>query len=135
MDQAWIGSPNDGVRLQPGRIEPDGSVVVVVALLRADGLEARRAVVHHYSRGFDDLVGYFANLERDWRGWKGERTWESLEGDLAFSAVHDGHIALTVSLRQSVPDGWSAKAHLRIDPGEQLSVVVRDLRSVVGSRA
>ena len=106
----------------------------MLAELQTDGLTARREVAHHYSHGFADLVQFFDDLARDWRGWSGERDFWSLEGDLKLSAAHNGHVQLRVVLSQStVIDGWRVEANLRLDPGEQLSRVARDLRDVVES--
>jgi hypothetical protein len=136
MDEAWIGRPAAGLRFRPVDVEPDGSVASVEALLRTDGLEARRVVVHHYSKGFADLAGFFTEMERDWRGWEGERTFESLEGDLLLSAAHDGHVVLGVALRQStIPDGWSVRAVLRLEPGEELAGVAAGVRALFSSSA
>ena len=104
--------------------------------MQTDGLTAQHVVVHHYATGFDDLLEFFDRLAEDWRGWTGERTFTSLEGDLALTATHDGHVQLRVTLRQSaIPDGWTAEAHIRLDPGEQLSRAVADLRQVLDHRA
>ncbi|HEY5033123.1 MAG TPA: DUF6228 family protein [Actinomycetes bacterium] len=132
MFEAWIGHPDDGLSLRAEDRDGFGSAVSVVATLRKPGLEARQLVVHHYANGFDELVEFFASLERDWKGWSGSRTFESLEQDLTITATHDGHVQLVVRLRAwTVADGWDASAKLRLDPGEQLSAVVSDLREVL----
>jgi len=67
----------------------------VNATLVDDGLSASRPVYHGYASGFRDLVLFFEEMERDWRGWDGARSWESLEGDLRIEAQHAyGHIEL-----------------------------------------
>jgi hypothetical protein len=97
-----------------------------------NGLEATRTVVHSYSTGFADLSHFFAGLVQDWRGWNGQRAWESLEGDLAIEARHEyGHVQLRVTLRAEGRGwgnrGWRAGADLTLDAGEQLSQVAADL--------
>jgi hypothetical protein len=134
--EAWVGEPGDGLLVRPQDRERDGSVVTVEAILQTDGLTAQQVVVHHYATGFGDLLEFFDRLAEDWRGWAGERTFTSLEGDLALTATHDGHVQLRVTLRQSaIPGGWTAEAHVRLDPGEQLSRVVADLHQVLDHRA
>ena len=105
----------------------------VNANLVDEGLSASRPVAHGYGNGFRDLVVFFEEMERDWRGWDGDRTWESLEGDLRIEGRHaHGHVELRVTLRHAVADwgrsGWSATADVTIDPGESLSQIVRDLQ-------
>jgi len=135
MDEAWIGRPADGLCLRPVDRDEHGTATFVEATLQVPGLEARRTVVHHYATGFDDLLAFFADLERDWKGWEGPRVFASLEHDLTLAATHDGHVRLAVQLREStVPDGWDVSAVLRLDPGEQLSQISAELRAVLAPR-
>lgn len=48
----------------------------------------------HYATGFEDLVAFLNALASDWRGWEGERFYESLEHDLRLTATQDGHVHL-----------------------------------------
>lgn len=82
------------------------------------------------------LTGFFVDMEQYWRGWEGERRFESVESDLIMSARHDGrHIELVVSLN---PDhypgpGWKCDVAILVEPGEQLTHFVRDLREFLAS--
>lgn len=128
-----IGSASRGLLLAWAPLA--STVEEVNATLVDQGLSASRPVYHGYTNGFRDLVLFFEEIEREWRGWNGDRTWESLEGDLRIEARHaHGHVQLRVTLRHLVPDwgrsGWSATADLTVDPGEELSQIVRDLRAL-----
>lgn len=91
--------------------------------LRTPGLEASLQVVSHYADDFDELVGFFQGLADDWRGWRGERVYESLEHELRLTATHDGHVRLAVQMAPTGdPDGWSASGILRLDPGEEMTL-------------
>ena len=46
-----------------------------------------RASLRSYEIGIGQLADYFAELAADWRGWKGERRWSSLEGDVELAAT------------------------------------------------
>jgi hypothetical protein len=99
------------------------------------GPSASRPVYHGYPSGFRDLILFFEEMERDWRGWAGVRLWESLEEDLRIEGRHEhGHVQLRVTLRHWVADwgrsGWSATADMTVDPGEQLSRIARDVRAL-----
>jgi hypothetical protein len=67
------------------------------------------------------LAEYFERLAQEWRGWKGECRWASLEDDVELVATHDGlgTIALAVSLRTEAfaQHRWSARAELLLDAG------------------
>ncbi len=77
-------------------------------------MSASRQVYAGWDAGFTALAAFFEGLASDWRGWKGERVFESIEGDLRIQATHDGHVNLRVTLWEStVPDGWRVEAGVR----------------------
>jgi Family of unknown function (DUF6228) len=84
VTEVQIGTDHDSLTLI--RDESDVIVNTVIAHLRAGTLSASRQVVHSCASGFADLVAFFESVSRDWRDWKGERRWESLEGDLSIGA-------------------------------------------------
>jgi hypothetical protein len=132
--EVWVGLPGDGLLLRPEDRERDGSVVTLNAHLLTEGLSAQRVVDRHYASGFADLLEFFEGLAKDWRGWRGERSYSSLEYDLRLIATHDGgHIDLQVTV--DVGDGWTASGHVTLEPGEQLTQVVRSLRLILEPRA
>ena len=105
--------------------------------LSLGGLTATTAIEQHWSGGFADLAAYFKGLESKWQGWKGSRTWQSVEGDLVLSARHvSGHMQLRVTIRRTRSDlgndGWKAEGDLIIDLGEQLSQIARDVEAFAG---
>jgi hypothetical protein len=82
---------------------------------------ALQASLRFYEIRLGGLTEYFEALANDWRGWGGERRWESLEGDVALIAVHDGHgtIRLRANLRTEAfsQHRWNASAELLLDAG------------------
>lgn len=79
-----------------------------------------------------DLVKFFGDLESHWRGWRGTKSWQSLEGDVTLAARHTaGHMQLRVTIRRyrfdPANDGWTAVGDLVIDLGEQLSRAAGDI--------
>lgn len=104
------------------------SVDSVLVRITDTDLSASRVIHGAYSGGFDSLANFFAGLASDWRGWEGERVYESLEHDLRFVAEHDGHVHLKVCLWQSSdPNGWRVETHLALEPGEELARIASDL--------
>jgi hypothetical protein len=68
------------------------------------------------------LGTFFESLARDWRGWKGEWFWSSLEGEFSLKALHDGlgtvELIVSVGHRDPTSDGvWDATATLFLDAG------------------
>lgn len=133
MGQVWIGVPNDGLALRAGERDTEGHPVSVEATLVTPGLEVSETVWGHYATGFDDLISFFIGLEKQWRGWAGIETFSSVENDLRLEASHDGHVWLQVRF-QPVGERWSAGATFRLDPGEQLSQTVANLRILLSRR-
>lgn len=104
---------------------------VLVTITESD-LTASRVVQGACSGGLDSLAAFFVGLANDWRGWEGERVYESLEHDLRLAAEHDGHVRLKVRLWQSSdPNGWSVETRLTLEPGEELARVAEDLTRFV----
>jgi Family of unknown function (DUF6228) len=87
--------------------------------LRVPGLDASRRVWAHYATGFDELVAFFNGLAADWRGWQGERTYESLEHDLRLTRRTT---AMSISWFSSgtLPGGTGGQR-----PGSCSSILVR----------
>lgn len=112
-------------------VEWDGGVATSVEVtINVPGLLATNRVWSH--GGFADLLRFFEGMADDWRGWDGERSYESLEGDLRLSARHDGHMRLVVELREwTGPTGWTARADLILDPGEEATQTASSLRSLL----
>jgi Family of unknown function (DUF6228) len=68
------------------------------------------------------LNTFFESLARDWRGWKGERIWSSLEGEFHITALHNGlgtvELIVSVGHREPTSAGvWDATVTLFFDAG------------------
>jgi hypothetical protein len=80
--------------------------------------------------GNKSVADFFAELATDWRGWKDERQWKSIEGNMALTATIDltGHIRCVITLgERHGRDDWSVTCVLMIESGEQLLTFSRDL--------
>jgi hypothetical protein len=64
----------------------------------------------------------FRAAASEWRGWSGEKHWESLDGDfrLTMSYGSTGHVKLKVLIShdRGNPDPWRLYAELGIDAGQ-----------------
>jgi len=142
VDAACAGRAGEGLHFQnvvraPDVVRgPDVRFWSVEVCLRVPGLEASSRVSAHYASEFDDLVAFFRQLAADWRGWDGERTYESLEHDLRLTATHDGYVRLAVQLWQEGGRfGWSAAAVISLEPGEEMTQVAEDVAALLSSRS
>lgn len=100
----------------------DGYVYTVATELHEEGMTA--STIAGIDGVFVDpqvtkLSAFVDALAADWQGWKGVRTWKSMDGELAIDARHDGrgYVSLGVTLREPGLDlddtAWSARAGLR----------------------
>jgi hypothetical protein len=67
------------------------------------------------------LADLFRSLAQDWKGWEGERTWESIEGEFGVSASSDrlGHIRLKLRFREvEGREPWMAEPALNVEAGQ-----------------
>jgi Family of unknown function (DUF6228) len=77
------------------------------------------------------LHAYFADLAQHWRGWDGDKEWESL--GLQLAARHDGlgHVTLDATLDEdyAMAQRWRVRASLTVDAGglSALAVAARAL--------
>jgi hypothetical protein len=135
MADVRIGTDDNQLLLRS--LDPvDAPPQYLAAELHLDGLTASVVVVQHYASGFRDLDDFFEQQAQDWRGWTGVREWNSLEGDLKIESRHEfGRVQLRVTVRKPLHDwgnsGWQATGDVTIEPGEQLSRVAANVKTLV----
>jgi hypothetical protein len=103
------------------------------ARIECDGLTAEAKVYERYSGDALRLDSFFGDLAAQWRGWDGDKEWESL--GLRLAARHDrlGHIALDAILRESyaLANRWQVRASFTLDAGG-LDRLAREARALDG---
>ncbi|GAA1216272.1 hypothetical protein F6W70_05275 [Microbacterium maritypicum] len=131
---AGLGDTGMSLDFSDPQFDESGKLRSLQARLHGTRLDAQ---LTFYVWDVAEIVCYFRALDQDWRGWSGERQYESVEGDLVLSARHLGRIELSVTLTGeaardiSTHVGWTAQAIVGIEPGEELSLFVRDFDSLV----
>jgi hypothetical protein len=131
---AGLGDAGMSLEFSDPQFDESGKLRYLQARLHGTRLDAQ---LTFYVYDVAELVRYFRWLDQDWRGWSGERQYESVEGDLTLSASHVGRIELSVALTgEAARDistlvGWTAQAIVGVEPGEELSRFVRDFDSLV----
>ena len=132
MGHFLLHSARDGGRLEVSDLGRDRWQVT----LSLPGLSARAELDAFAYDGEHTLGLLFRRLADEWRGWEGETTWSSLEGDFDLTATHDGlgHVALQVRLRSGpYAEDWVAMGTIWLDAG-QLDAVARDAAAFAGGR-
>lgn len=113
-------------------IGPGSAADYISVRVEGPDLSVCRQVYAGWDEGFLGLARYFEDLVESWRGWDGERVFESIERDLRLSAIHDGHVYIAITLQESTePRGWRVETSVKIDAGEQLSYAARDVSVLV----
>ena len=100
-----------------GEFEPSQSNYFTVAVI-IDTVKASRKV---YLDQPEKIVNFFDFIARHWQGWSGESKYESIEGELAFIAEHNGKSAvnLQINLRSFYPENdWFLSATIQIELGQ-----------------
>ncbi|MEV4951834.1 DUF6228 family protein [Paenarthrobacter nitroguajacolicus] len=134
MDEVAIG--HQGVfnfRLEQKKRNSDGTSEYLIVTADLDGLRASKRVYNF--DGWSALLSYFEELERHWRGWDGDKNFDSLEQDFRLTAKHDGHVRITFEIEDfDPPNPWTAKGVITLDPGEELTAAVESLRALLTVR-
>src|SRR5215212_1777050 len=130
-----IKSASGSGRLELAGEEPDppfGRLDPLVVTLSSESLRASARVYNnHYADGVQGLVRFLEDLAANWRGWQGEKSWESVEGDFELACRSDGlgHVEMTVRLSSVITDpaGWRVRCELMVEAG-QLDSIAEDAR-------
>jgi len=108
------------VRLSfPTPLTRDGFWVLEVEA-SSSGLSCSTGVVTYFG---DGLWGYLRRLATDWRGWRGTRSWDTIEGEMSIEATHSGsRVELFFTIRRDFASAaWQVQVPIFLAPGESLS--------------
>jgi len=81
-----------------------------------------------------DPSEFFNDLADNWKGWRGEKRWESLEGEFSLIAATDlsGHVSLTATLNSlGAHESWRSTTTLGLEAG-QLDRIHRQISAFFG---
>ena len=126
MDTLALSDGQFGVTFcQPLR-NSDGWLDSFVVRIEEPGLTASAHVEN--SGVIQAPESLFADMAQNWRGWRGEKTWYAMEGELILSATTDslGHVLIEVQLRPTAdPEAWSVTSFARVEAGRLESLASR----------
>ncbi len=108
-----------------GLLLSDGSEFYRVTLEDKDIVASSN--VYAWNPFSESCLSYFEDLANNWRGWTGEKQWNSPEGEFNISSESDGlgHIAMKFKLESY--GSWSAQIILNLDSG-QLEEVAQKIK-------
>lgn len=79
-----------------------------------------------------ELAPFLEELAADFRGWDGERSRQTYDGDLTVSAAFrsGGHVGLTWTVRPwpDAAGGWCASVTTWLGAGEQMASLASEVR-------
>ncbi len=134
MDVVAFESRN-GVRLElrraaPAPDRPADELPTPRVLLSGTGLTAG-LVAPEATWGPRSLAAFVGDMADDWRGWDGDRTWQSEEAELRLPARSNrtDTVLVTDEIEDGAPPRRRCAAELELDPGafEQLAKALREL--------
>ena len=116
-----IRSSRDGVTITLSNFVPEDSSHISESFLVEIRCYGLRGEARASSYMAPDLGEFFTSLANDWKGWNGERTWATLEGEFQLVASADslGHVRLGFFVRP--PDtgfNWELRGALEIEAGQ-----------------
>lgn len=80
-----------------------------------------------------DLIAFFDEMAKDWKGWSGIRVWSTVESDFELTATNDGVSTVTLKVMLNKADSsagpWSFTVDLKIDLGD-LNRIADELRAL-----
>jgi hypothetical protein len=137
MDTLLIHGNMGGVSLEFSRrnlVDPASRVDCFFVRIISLELTAEARIMHPRTSPMPDQL--FAEMARQWAGWSGELTWESLEHDLALRCTRDrfGHVTIRVELGSDPLEerGWTLRIPIVVEAG-QLEGLARRAQKYFGS--
>lgn len=80
-----------------------------------------------------DLVRFFKDLERNWKGFDGEKRWSSLEGEFSLLCTSNslGHFELEITIR-NIEDTMLVRKTIYIESGqlEKIALEAKDFFNI-----
>jgi hypothetical protein len=128
--EASIVSARDGLRLTLSNfVSEDQSHISESFLIEVKAYDVR-AEARASTYMAEDLGKFFQSIADDWKGWKGSKSWSTLESELELAATSDslGHVRLEFVLRKP-HNGfqWELRGALELEAG-QLDRIAQDVR-------
>jgi uncharacterized protein DUF6228 len=135
MDTFLIRSANSGGSLEffdRSPIDPQEPIGEFWVRVIDHDLSATGRVYAGYASSHPAHI--FAEMARQWSGWKGDKAWESLEGEMRLRCSHDrlGHIRIAIELQSGPYDWeWHVRAAIMAEAG-QLDRIASDAAEFFG---
>ena len=130
LREASIVSARDGLSLILSNfVSEDQSHIAESFLIEVKAYDVR-AEARASTFMAEDLGKFFQSMADDWRGWKGPRSWGTLENEFELTATSDrlGHVRLEFVLRKPHTGfQWELRGALELEAG-QLDRIAQDVQ-------
>jgi hypothetical protein len=125
MSDFELDSTRDGVRLA---LSASGPRAYTVALAGRD-LSVATTIHDVLGEGYE-FPTFWQDIASSWKGWSGEKSWSSIEGDFQLTATSDslGHVTIRCHLSSGAPEGWSATVWLHAEAGNLEAIAANAVR-------
>ena len=126
MASLSLKSVGDGTMMKFFDLERSSGGVLEGFTVEVDG-PALRGIARVDCYMSDNLGDYFSDLAQSWKGWSGEKVWQSIERELRLGAKCDslGHITLSYCLSSGyVECPWSVTGSILLEAGQLERIAV-----------
>jgi len=126
-----LRSARDGTTISLSNFVPENGSPTSESFLVSISNYELKAETRASSYMAPNLHQYFASMASEWQGWKGEKTWATLEGEFELKATVDstGHVRLAYFLRPPYTDfHWELRGAIEIEVG-QLEAIAAEFQA------
>jgi hypothetical protein len=125
MDRLIIATTDPDKWMELSDAEPKGVATPVdsyVLTIQLRELRASTRPLKAYNDSARDgrrLAGVFAEMAKEWRGWKGEKVWYSTDKEVTLTFTHDriSRVRVDVEVKDSPAENWVVHGELALELG------------------
>ena len=111
-----------------GLAAPVDSYVLTIQLGELRASTRRLDAYNDFAQDGRRLTRLFAEMSKEWRGWKGEKIWRTTDAAVTLAFTHDGvgHVRVNAVVKDDQPSVWEVRGQLAIELGA-LDRIARDM--------
>src|SRR6266576_1471473 len=111
-----------------GVATPVDSYVLTIQLRELRASTRPLSAYNDFARDGRRLARVFAEMAKEWRGWKGEKVWYSTDKEVTLTFTHDriSRVRVEVELKDSPAANWNVKGEVDLELGN-LDRIAKDI--------
>ena len=134
VDQIIIATTDPDKWIELSDAEPKGVATPVDTYVLTIQLRELRAstrpldAYNDYARDGRRLAKVFAEMAKEWRGWKGEKFWSTTDSEVTLKFTHDrvSRVRVHVEVKDSPAANWEVTGELALELGN-LERIAKDV--------